>query len=266
MSGKRSIDVTGEVISPDHENITPLFMRHMAAYNLFIKYVGGKKVLEVGFGEGYGTDFLSAYTAEITGMDFSQDLVEHARAKYAKKKGLWYLRGDATDIPFSNGKFEALISSQVLEHIKDYPKFLREASRVISDDGLAVFATPNRKMMIDGVNPYHYKEFSPRELEKALKKVFKHVEIIGLFGSDAYLELKALEQGYAKKILAIDFLRLRRLVPRFMLKPLYKRAFESVNQNTETASAQAAKITINDFYTDTSKLDKALDLIGVCRK
>jgi len=119
MTARNSIDVTGEVISPDHDNITPLFMRHMAAYNHFITYVAGKRVLEVGFGEGYGTDFLSAYTSEITGMDVSQDLVDHARRKYAKKKGLWFIRGDATDIPFSDGKFEAIVSSQVLEHVKD---------------------------------------------------------------------------------------------------------------------------------------------------
>jgi len=267
MSAKSgSIDVTGEVISPDHENITPLFMRHMAAYNHFIRYVGGKRVLEIGFGEGYGTDFLSSYTAEITGMDVSQDLVDHARAKYVKK-GLWFLKGDATDIPFSDGKFDAVVSSQVIEHVKDYMRFLREVKRVLSDDGVAVFATPNRKTMIDGVNPYHYKEFSARELEKALGRVFGQVEMVGLFGSDRYMELKAKEQGYARSILAIDFLRLRRLVPRILLKPLYKMAFEKVNEKTEAeAGESAAEITMEDFYTDTMRLDKALDLIGVCRK
>jgi len=267
MNRKRGpIDVTGEVISPDHENITPLFMRHMAAYNYFIRHVGGKRVLEIGFGEGYGTEFLSNYTAEITGMDMSQDLVDHARAKYVKK-GLWFLKGDATDIPFSDGKFDAVVSSQVIEHVKDYMKFLREVKRVLAEDGLAIFATPNRKTMIDGVNPYHYKEFSAKELEKALGKVFGRVEMVGLFGSERYMELKAKEQGYARKILAIDFLRLRRLVPRFVLKPLYKMAFEKVNEKTEEeAFSVAADITMDDFYTDTKRLDKALDLIGICRK
>lgn len=259
------IDVTGEVISPDHENITPLFMRHMAMYEYFLGYVRGKKALEVGFGEGYGTDLLAREAAEITGIDVSQELVDHARKKYARNN-VWFMRGDATGFPLPDGSFDVVVSSQVLEHIKDYMKFLRETKRVLRPGGTALFATPNRKTMIDGVNPYHYKEFSASELAATLGKVFDKVEVTALFGSPRYMQLKAAEQGFAGKILALDFLRLRRLAPRFIIKPLYRRAFEAVNKRTEAESGHNGDITVDDFWVGGGNADKGLDLVGICVK
>ncbi len=175
------IDVTGEVISPDHDNITPLFMRHMAAYKFFREHVRGRKVLEIGFGEGYGTYYLSEVSKEITGIDVSHSLVEHAKSKYSREN-LYFIRSDAATLPFPDSSFDVVVSSQVLEHVKDYMGFLRETARVLKPGGTALVATPNRMMMIDGVNPYHFKEFSAKELASALKKVFNQSEVLGLAG------------------------------------------------------------------------------------
>lgn len=259
------IDVTGEVISPDHENITPLFMRHVAAYKFFLGYVRGKKALEVGFGEGYGTDYLSRDAQEITAVDVSQALVEHARRKYARKN-IWFMRADATAFPFPDGSFDVVVSSQVLEHVKDYKRFMRETKRVLRPGGTALFATPNRKAMIDGVNPYHFKEFSAGELKDALDDVFGASEVTAIFGSPRYMEIKAAEQGFAAKILALDFLRLRRFVPRFIIKPLYKMAYEAVNRNTDNTVVHGEDITVDDFTVGGGDPDKGLDLIGICVK
>ena len=258
------IDVTGEVISPDHENITPLFMRHMAVYRFFLGYARGKRTLEVGFGEGYGSYYLSEEAGELTGVDVSHTLVEHASAKYSRKN-LYFIKGDATNIPFPDDTFEVVVSSQVLEHVKDYMRCIREIRRVLKPGGTALIATPNRKMMLDGVNPYHFKEFSAKELGTALSKVFGEVTVMGLFGSDRYMAIKATEQGYAKKIIDLDILRLRRFVPRPLIKPLYKKAFEAVNRRTE-GLPQGAEITIDDFRVAAADADHGLDLIGVCKK
>ena len=259
------IDVTGEVISPEHDNITPLFMRHVAAYNFFKGYVAGKKVLEIGFGEGYGTYSLAETAREITGIDVSSALVEHARSKY-QKENLYFLKADAGRLPFPDGSFEVVLNSQVLEHVKDYMGFIRELHRVLKPGGTALAATPNRVMMIDGVNPYHYKEFSAKELDAALRKVFPEVAVWGLFGSERYMRLKAEEQGFAKKILALDFLRLRRFVPRPLIKPLYKWAFETVNARTQQVASDAADITAEDFRFSLDHPEKGLDILGICRK
>lgn len=260
-----AIDVTGEVISPDHDNITPLFMRHVAAYDFFKGYAAGKKVLEIGFGEGYGTYSLAETAREITGIDVSSALVEHARSKY-QKENLYFLKYDGGRLPFPDGSFEVALNSQVVEHVKDYMGFIKELYRVLKPGGVALVATPNRMMMIDGVNPYHYKEFSAKELDTALRKVFAEVEVWGLFGSERYMKLKAAEQGFAKKLLAVDFLRLRRFVPRPVIKPLYKWAFETVNARTQQTVKEAEEITAEDFRFSPEHPEKGLDILGICKK
>jgi 2-polyprenyl-3-methyl-5-hydroxy-6-metoxy-1,4-benzoquinol methylase len=117
------IDVTGEVISPDHENITPLFMRHMAAYKFFREHARGRKVLEIGFGEGYGTYYLSEVAKEITGIDVSHTLVEHAKSKYRETTSTYKER--CCHLPFPDGSFDVVVSSQVLEHVKTIWAFRR---------------------------------------------------------------------------------------------------------------------------------------------
>ncbi len=260
-----TLDVTGEVISPDHDNITPLFMRHLAMYKFFRRYVKARKVLEVGFGEGYGTYYLSEEASEITGIDVSHALVEHASGKYVRDN-LYFVKGDAENLPFPDGSFDVVVSSQVLEHVKGCMRFISETHRVLRPGGTALIATPNRKAMIDGVNPYHFKEFSARELEAVLRKVFREASVLGLFGSERYMAIKASEQTFAKKILAVDFLRLRRFVPRSIIKPLYRRAFEAVNRRTEGLVMQGGDITIDDFSIVPGDADKGLDIIGVCKK
>ncbi len=262
---KNSIDPTGEVISPDHENITPLFMRHLAAYKFFGGYVKDKKVLEIGFGEGYGSYQLSELASELTGVDISAELVRHASRKY-KRDNLSFSLADGARLPFEDRSFDVVVSSQALEHVRDYMSFIKEAARVLKKGGTAIFGTPNKEMMLHGLNPYHYKEFSSGELYIALSNVFDDVEIWGLKGSGKYMAMKADEQGFAKKIVALDFLRLRRLMPRALIKPLYRMAFERVNKRTEKVSPAAAEITGDDFRMSPEKPEKSLDLFGLCRK
>jgi len=80
------------------------------------------------------------------------------------------------------------------------------------------------------------------------------------------MELKAAEQGFASKIIALDFLRLRRFTPRFIIKPIYKKAFETVNKRTESETGRGEDITVEDFHVGGDDPDKGLDLIGVCVK
>ncbi len=260
-----AIDAAGEPTSPDYEDMTPLFMRHMAMYEYFLGYVKGKKTLEVCCGEGYGTDFLAREAAEITGIDASQELVDHARNKYARKN-VWFMRGDATEFPFHGEAFDVVVSTRALDQVKDYRKFLHEVKKALRDGGTALIAAPNGRSAIAGVNPYRHREFSAGGLRAALRKVFSKVEVAALFGSPRYRELRASEQGLAGKILALDFLRLRRLAPRFMTEPLYRRAFGASGRSQEAKPGQGGDITVSDFWVGRDNPDKGLDLIGICVK
>lgn len=50
--------------------------------------------------------------------------------------------GSATDLPMNDGQADALLLSQVIEHIPDIQKVFYEAERVIRDNGLLFMSYP----------------------------------------------------------------------------------------------------------------------------
>lgn len=262
MSKKRNS--SGEIISPDTSGINPLFQRHVAAYIFCHDYVKDKKILEVGFGEGYGAGILSKPALSFDAVDVTDEWLDHAREKYGNSKVRFNLF-DGTTLPFDDDSVDIVTSMQVIEHVKDYNKYLMEIRRVLKASGKAILSTPNRKTMISGVNPYHYKEFSWSELRDDLERVFSRVEIYGIFGSDRYMALKEEEQKLAKKILSMDPFELRRFIPRGFIKSLYAMAFKFVNMKTEEKQGEkGGEITVDDFFYSKDNIDLALDFICIC--
>ena len=79
-------DSSGEIISPDTPGINPLFQRHVVAYDFCAPYVKGQKVLEIGFGEGYGAGSLSGSCSACDAVDVTDEWLKHARRNYGNEK------------------------------------------------------------------------------------------------------------------------------------------------------------------------------------
>lgn len=165
---------SGEIISPETPDINPLFQRHLAAYDFCTPYVKNKKVLEIGFGEGYGIGHLSGYCSTYDAVDVTDEWIDRARAKYGRENVTFRLF-DGKVLPYADDSMDVVISMQVIEHVKDYLDYLKEIKRVLNKSGIAILSTPNKKTMISGINPYHYKEFSCDELRDELTKIFDDV-------------------------------------------------------------------------------------------
>lgn len=262
----KAIFESGEVLHPDAPAINPLFQRHVAGYRLALEHVRDREVLDVGIGEGYGMNMLAEVARSVTALEFTPELAEYAAAKYARPN-LRVLQGRAEQLPFPDESFDVVTSFQLIEHVPEYPRFIAEARRVLRPGGVMLTVTPNRRMMLSGVNPYHFTEFDPQELGAAMRPYFPAVEVLGLFGSERYLRLKGDEQGLAKKILAWDVLNLRRRLPRALIKPIYRLAFLYINRNTDDLEAKAGyTITPEDFFVAGENLERALEAITIARK
>ena len=94
---------------------------------------------------------------------------------------------------------------------------MKEAARVVGAAGVVIFVTPNRLTLgrpDEIVDPYHHIEFDAHELNELCARGFDSVEVLGLFGSERYMELFDEERRKLDRLLARDPLRLRRFVPR----------------------------------------------------
>ena len=59
---------TGERVDP--ETVDDNFINHLKVYKFIAQMVRGQRVLDVGCGTGYGTDYLRQNGAQITGIDY----------------------------------------------------------------------------------------------------------------------------------------------------------------------------------------------------
>jgi ubiquinone/menaquinone biosynthesis C-methylase UbiE len=98
----------------------------------------GKRVLDVGCGLGY----FSRLVAERGGHPFSLDIA----AKLLQKiKGEIdnCIQGTALGLPFQDGIFSIVISSECIEHTQNPILAIQEMVRVLCPGGILLFSTPN---------------------------------------------------------------------------------------------------------------------------
>jgi 2-polyprenyl-6-hydroxyphenyl methylase/3-demethylubiquinone-9 3-methyltransferase len=101
--------------------------------------------LDVGSGGGFVTEELARMGFETTGIDPSEESVRVAAA-HAAANGLRirYARGSGEALPFDSGSFDAVLSCDVLEHVRELPRVVSEIARVLKPGGVFCYDTINR--------------------------------------------------------------------------------------------------------------------------
>lgn len=102
------------------------------------KYCHGKDVLEVGCGTGLIMQELQGSVSNIVGIDLSTEMVRRSL-----EKGLQVSKADATALPFEDNAFDVVYSLKALPHVRDIAKALREACRVVKEEGWVIFEVYN---------------------------------------------------------------------------------------------------------------------------
>jgi len=97
----------------------------------------GKKVLEVGAGDGYCVQVLRNQGFDVSAVDVSK-----IRLARMKDKGINALYGDVNDLPFEDGEFDTVICGEVLEHIESIGNGFKELERVCHKNGRIVISLP----------------------------------------------------------------------------------------------------------------------------
>lgn len=87
-----------------------------------------------------------------------------------KKQGLKAETGSITKIPYPSGKFDFIVCSEVLEHVKDYKKALKEMKRVLKPEGFVIITVPTfmHYWKLDDELVGHLRRFNPDNLKKDL--------------------------------------------------------------------------------------------------
>lgn len=109
----------------------------------FLAVVGdvkGKRVLDIGCGEGNFPRLYAKMGAEVVGVDFSPKMIELARqAEERDKLGIEYVVADAAKLEGVKGKFDAVTCFMALMDIEHYKDAICEAARALKDRGRFIF-------------------------------------------------------------------------------------------------------------------------------
>ena len=109
-----------------------------------LKPVKNKKILDIGCGTGRNSIKLAKKGANVTGIDFSKNMLEIAKKK-AKMVNLKisFKIGRVTNLPFSNNSFDKVTCNLTLSHVKNLNKALKEMKRVVKKNGIIVISDLN---------------------------------------------------------------------------------------------------------------------------
>jgi len=155
---------------------------HLHRYAWCTSLVKGKIVLDIACGEGYGSAMLARTARNVTGMDISDEAIQHAKAKYRDIPGLEFRCGDAAQIPLPDGSVDVVISFETIEHHNRHSEMIAEIRRVLSPHGFLVISSPNRVVYTELAghhNEFHVKELDFNEFDTVLKEQFEDVMYFG---------------------------------------------------------------------------------------
>lgn len=128
------------------------YLNHQKFYRFTAQFVSGMRVADIGCGSGYGCRILKeSGAASVWGADVSEKAVAFARERFGIFAD-FSVQSITSLNDYANRNFDVAISSEVLEHIKEYGKedlAVSEVKRVTRPGGIVIFSTPNSELLAD---------------------------------------------------------------------------------------------------------------------
>lgn len=239
--GVPPLPLTGERTLPDVPAENYWYRRHLVVYEWIAAQVGGKRVVDMACGEGYGSNVLAGVAASVVGVDANPEAHEHSRLRYAQPN----LRFERDLVESFVEPCDAVVFLQTIEHVQDPGAILEHFKSMLSPGGVAYVSTPNLLTLAPpgaekSDNPWHVKEYRTAEFRELCEAHFPRVEMLGLF--------------HARK------LRIHELA----IKLGWDRAHKALRLTKPFYDWFTPAISSADFRLETGDLDRALDFVAVC--
>lgn len=151
-------------------------------------------ILEIGCSGGPLMQRLrAAGYSDVMGIDVSAPAIELAQARGVPHVAVM----DGAALEFADARFDLVIASDVLEHIEDEGKALREWTRVLKPGGQILVFVPAHKYLWsehDVVN-HHFRRYSRQGLVAALERAGLRTKRSSFWNAAMYFPTAALRLG-----------------------------------------------------------------------
>jgi len=247
-TGRRIVNVrerSPERIVPDETSVGVVSW-HLKKYEFATQFCANKVVLDAGCGVGYGGFWLSKVAASVTGVDLSAEAIGYASRRYGNPKSQ-FMMADLAALPVPSKSFDVVCAFEVIEHVPDAAKVLREIQRVLRDDGVLVVSTPQvKRTTTRPQNPHHQIEYSLADFRALLSPFFAQADVLGQ---------RRVQSNIHYYLQKMDVLKLRTwAVPRIL-----RRKAGRLLHTTPTED-----LGLDDLEVTQVGLSRATELVAVC--
>ena len=156
------------------EEVEPAWLRDRV-YG-FSDYAG-KRVLDIGCGNGYVLSKYARGGARVWGIDLTRKSVELSRKRFfLEGLGGHFLTSNAEELPFSDGYFDLVTSMGVLHHVPSLEKAVGEIRRVLRPGGRFLMMVYHRDSFYHNVVFPLYRRFHPKLRGMSDEALANHVD------------------------------------------------------------------------------------------
>tara|TARA_A100000164_G_scaffold43560_1_gene33083 strand:+ start:2111 stop:2803 length:693 start_codon:yes stop_codon:yes gene_type:complete len=109
--------------------------------------LNSKKILDVGCGGGILAESLALKGAKVKGIDLADGPLEVAKIREQKRRlGITYEKIETSKLIKKKEKFDVITCLEMLEHVPDPGKTVKECSELLNNNGDIFFSTINRNL------------------------------------------------------------------------------------------------------------------------
>jgi len=239
------------------------YFQHQRIYTFCQEFVKNKSVLEFGSGYGSGAYRLSEFAREVLAIDLDRRSINESARRF-KRDNLRFIPGDAESF-VSSKKYEVIVAFQLIEHLKNPDKFIKNICLNLTNEGLLILSTPNAFTQSYNENPYHYREYSAGELRKLLSKYFKNVRLLGLFGDKKVIEYEIKRRLAVAGIFGWDRWGFRKLLPRRLKQKMFDIFAYIRMMLCKWNSTKWQNFSESNSLIKNKELNRAIDFIVICK-
>ncbi len=147
----------------------------------------GDSALDAGCGSGSLLNKLAGSGYHVYGIEQSREFVDFVNGKSGPQRPVNIRQikyGSVTDIPFRDEMFNLVVSGDVLEHVKDDDKAVREFFRVLRQGGVCVVSVPAMQSLWDFSDEWagHLRRYSREGITGLFEKNGFIVEDVRFWG------------------------------------------------------------------------------------
>jgi len=102
-------------------------------------------ILDVGCGDGYQISYLIKHSSQIIGLDISPHKLIEGKRRMRKAD---FICASSENLPFRPQVFNRVMCLELLEHLKDPLKTIREIDLVLKNGGIVIISVPYKERIV----------------------------------------------------------------------------------------------------------------------